>query len=195
MCTCSWLASTTITCVLRCRPDQQMLQAMQHHIARSLHQYKHQSMATTIWALAKLSSKGSTEPASAGTTSTTSSTAKGPGGTGSTCSSELVAALVDACQSQLQVWSPRDLSQAGWGLARLGAQPSQQWCQVGGSNVAVQLCKLFVTGRCLLTLRCRHVALVVGERQTARSSCSAVATTAHLAAEQHRFQMQAKFLW
>jgi hypothetical protein len=118
-----------------------MLQAMQHHIAGTLHQYRHQSMATTIWALAKLSSKGSTGHVAAGSTSSTfigpdstGSTATGSGSTSSTVSSELVAGLVDCCQPQLHLWSPRDLSQAAWGLARLGAKPSQQWCQVGGGD-------------------------------------------------------------
>ncbi|KAF6254516.1 hypothetical protein COO60DRAFT_314958 [Scenedesmus sp. NREL 46B-D3] len=111
---------------MRARPDSQMFQAMQQHVAGSLHQYKHQSMASTIWALAKLSNTGSTEPAAAGSTS---SAATGSGSTSSTVSRDLVAALVCRCQPQMHFWSPRDLSQAAWGLARLGAKPSQEWCR------------------------------------------------------------------
>jgi hypothetical protein len=160
-----------LTILMTCRPDQQMLQAMQQHIASTLHQYNHQSMATTIWALAKLSSKGSTDPAAAaGTTSTTSSTAPGSGSTSSTASSELVAALVESCQRQLHLWSPRDLSQAAWGLARLGAKPSQQWCQVGGSSVTG--CSAALCDVCwpmhMSTGHCHLAPLVGGERQIGR---------------------------
>jgi hypothetical protein len=107
-----------------------MFQAMQQHIASSLHQYKHQSMANTIWALAKLSGKGSAAPAAASSTASTTT-----GSTSSTVSSDLVAALVARCQPQMHFWSARDLSQAAWGLARLGAKPSQQWCKVSNTGM------------------------------------------------------------
>jgi hypothetical protein len=153
-----------------------MLQAMQQHIASTMHQYKHQSMATTIWALAKLSNKGSTttDPAAAGsigTTSSTSGAATGSGSTSSTVSSELVAALVEGCQHQLHLWSPRDLSQAAWGLAKLGAKPSEQWCQVRGSDDAACCghCHVAVVNASFITYsdnaaHC-HLAHLVGDKQ------------------------------
>jgi hypothetical protein len=120
------------------RPEQELMAALQQHSIYSIGLFQGQALANTIWALAKLQDlpmpPGSQQQqqhqqhqqmldSMAAPTPATEAAAGGW--------RECVKALMWRCEPQMLQWSGRDISQAAWGLSKLGARPNWAWRQVG----------------------------------------------------------------
>jgi len=139
------------------RPQAELLQALQEHISSTLGLFEGQSLSTTIWALAKLQdmaavqAKLSPQPSTpdqgtaGGTLSSRSQsaaafTAAGTAAAGAggevvpVVPQQLVQSLLWRCNPQMHHWSGRDIAQAAWGLAKLGARPNATWRLVRGPS-------------------------------------------------------------
>jgi hypothetical protein len=118
--------------VLCChRPQAELLAALQQHMLATQHLYDQQSLATTIWSLAKL---GAQQPpaaaAGANGSETSSSSSSSSSSNPQQLRRQLVAALLARCDPQMLHWQGRWLAQSAWGFAKLGVQPSSAWGQV-----------------------------------------------------------------
>ena len=126
---------------LRVPPNAQLLSALQRHINDNLHLFTHQSLANTIWALAKLSSvvglqqqQQQQRHAAVGSAadpdhSPAAASAAAPAAAAG-IDARLVKRLLYRCHPQMHLWSPVHLCQVVWGLGKLGAKGDARWRRV-----------------------------------------------------------------